>query len=186
MRRGFGTKEVLLAVLVLIVFAAIMFPLGLGIVHRREDRFEMARLRQVFMAMALYEGDHAGAHPPTIADAEPYVPSDEWLICRHDPFAQAKGPFPCDGGNPKLPPTSKFRVSDAYYWTWVQTKDARDPGAFDSRQPWIADEWVGSVTPQDNFKAEVSGRFFRLNMDGALFVRQGPRRPTGDLTVLFR
>lgn len=191
--RGFGPKEVLLAILVLAAFSGVFIVL----VRRTEDRnlllAEAGRMRQVYIGLSVYEGQYDSQPAPNLVAVFPYNPNRADYLSYLDPFrdgAQPQSLFPIDPGLDNSG-TSPVRISFSYLLNFVRTGKL-------SVKPWeqtrqnpavgeIANEWLGFVEPGSPFHANVAGRVLRIDTDGAVYKlkdRGGPK-PLGDAQDLF-
>jgi hypothetical protein len=192
--QGFGTKEALLALLVLAIAVAIILPLAVRTQNKNLLLNETIPLRQVFYALDQYETENDNQPAPNLAALFPQVdPNRADFLSGLDPFVRAKAPvggFPLDPGLENAE-KSPFRISFSYLQNfaragkisvlpWAQAK-------FDANLGELADEWYGSVQPGSPFKAQVSGRLMRINTDGSVFILQnrGGPKPLGDAQDLF-
>lgn len=179
--RGFTSKETLLGCLVLLVAGGVLGGIGFLMVRRQAGDADASRMRQLYVALTMYEEENGGQPAPDLTFAYPYVPDTGAYLSDRDPFAKAAGPFPIDGSLPAGKPVSKFRISFGYLWAHRKPKDPAWDWAKLSRKDrlgFIADEWVGSVTPGSGFQARVSGPVLRVNRDGSLFTTPS-REETG-------
>jgi type II secretory pathway pseudopilin PulG len=189
--RGFTYKEVLLALAVLAVGAAILVPIAMVLQGRRQEETDVERMRSLYIAMAMYEQDQNGQLPPDLLVARDYTQDDRVLLSVRDPFVSAQASaFPVDAGLPNWRVESPVRISYAYLYAFVQAGQA-------TTEPWeqlkfnpavglLASEWQGGVDAGQNFQANVRGTLYRINTDGALYSydRGGPK-PLGDPQDLF-
>ncbi len=67
---GFSLLELLLAVAVIAVLASLIFSGMQGISERREEQVCMSNLRQVYVLLQAYVGDHGGRLPPASSDVD--------------------------------------------------------------------------------------------------------------------
>ena len=200
--RGIGPKEGLLALGVILVFAAVMIPLASRQGNKSLLLTESSRMRRVYVALSLYEQQVDQAPAPTLVAATPYDNNLGDYQSTRDPFLpdesanengqdkQHPHPYPNDPGilNQEH---STFRNSFSYIQNFIRNRKITvKPWGETRLDPMIgelADEWLGNVSPRANFAAEVSGRVLRIGTDGAVFVlsdRGGPK-PLGDADDLF-
>ena len=184
-----------MALIVVIVVAAILIPIGMRTEYRDLLLNESGRMRKVYVALAFYEEQYDSMPAPSLVPASTYDPNRLDFLSEHDPFkpagnAAASSEFPSDPGldNQELSP---FRISFSYVENYLRAKKlAMKPWSEARLDPSIgelANEWLGSVQPGDNFHAQVAGRILRIATDGHVFVlnnRGGPK-PLGDAQDLF-
>ncbi len=191
---GFGPKETLLAVVVIGITAAIIIPIGLRSNNKDLILNESARMRRVYIGLALYEGEYDNQPSPNLLGALTFEPDQANYQSNLDPFVHMNSTtspnYPADAGL-ENGEQSRFRISFSYLQDFVRANkitikpwaDARlDPSLGE-----LANEWLGTVQPQQFPRALVGGRLLRIGTDGAVFVltdRGGPK-PLGDTTDLF-
>ncbi len=186
MKRGFGIKEALLAIMVVCLFTVIILPLFVQQRNRQTDRSEGSRMRQVFVGLMLYEGDFSGHPAPNLPAAAFQVGDERLLVSKRDPFASAAGPFPIDPGLLSCKQNTPNRVSDSYLWNFVEFKRIDAPKvAVTPNEGLLVNEWMGSVEAQPSFRARVSGTVFRVNLDGSLIKPSLGDRNIGDAKAIF-
>ncbi len=189
--RGIGKMEWLLAVLVVIIALAILLPISLR--NKRGNLLldESGRMRKVYISLSLYEEQYDTLPAPNLLAAATYDPVHEDFLSGLDPYAHTQATsFPSDPGLEKSAP-SPFRISFSYIQNFLQEGKLKvKPWAVARTDPTLGvlgNEWYGSVTPTDNFQAQVSGRLMRINTDGSVYVledRGGPKS-LGDAQDLF-
>ena len=189
--RAFGAKEVLLAISVVVVAAAILYPLAI----RQQDKSllldESGRMRRLYVALTFYEEQYDGQPAPSLAVAATFNPNRVNYLSDLDPFRDSKAQsFPLDPGILNRE-SSAFRISFSYIQNFIRNDKIRvKPWAEARTDPKIgeiADEWTGGVSPGKPFAAQVSGPVIRIGTDGAVFVladRGGPKA-LGDAGDLF-
>jgi len=189
--RGIGKQETLLAIIVIVVAAAILIPVGL---FRRKSNLildESGRMRKVYVALSLYEEQYDQQPAPSLVAASYFDPVRADFTTPRDPYSDVKATqFPIDPGL-DLKETSPFRISFAYIQNYLRANKLK-------AKPWpqlrldpligvLGNEWYGDSTATDNFHANVKGRLMRINTDGSVFVlpdRGGPKQ-LGDAQDLF-
>ncbi|MEZ0325773.1 MAG: type II secretion system protein [Fimbriimonas sp.] len=187
--KGFGTKEILLAILVIGVAGAVIFGVARSLQGKELVRGDVGNMQKVYLSLALYETESDGWLPADLLMARDRMPEDAVYLSNADPFANAEGPFPVDPGLPSWRVDSPIRVSYSYLYAFVQAgKTQAKPWyelKYDPKVGLLADEWQGKVTAGEGFQATVSGTLLRLNTDGALMTRQRGSKPIGDVQELF-
>lgn len=192
-RRGWGTKEALLALIVILAAAAILIPIANRTLQKNLLLTESGRMRQIYVALAYYEEQYDSMAAPSLVAASTYDPKKADYLSGLDPFANTPSPtgaFPCDPGLDN-DETSTFRISFSYLPNYMRAgKIKLKPWAetrLDGSIGELADEWYGSVDAGTPFHAKVAGRLLRINTDGSVYVlpdRGGPK-PLGDVQDLF-
>jgi hypothetical protein len=193
-RRGFSSKEILLAIFVLLVAAAVVFAVARSLAGRAQTRGDVDNLRTIYLSVALYESDQNGELPPDLLAIRDLVPGDETFLASRDPYA-AVG----DGGNEQLKPVdaglpawrveSPIRISFTFLNAFatagkVKTKPWSEL-KFDPKVGLLASEWEGTVEPTGSFGARVSGKVLRLNTDGALAQSTRSEGALGNVQDVF-
>ena len=189
--RGIGKMEWMLVVLVVIIALAILIPISLRSKRGNLLLDESGRMRKVYIALSLYEEQYDTQPAPNLLAASVYDPVHEDFLSELDPYVRAQATsFPSDPGIENSTP-SPFRISFSYIQNFLQAGKLKiKPWVIARTDPTlgvIGDEWYGSVTPTENFRANVSGRLMRINTDGSVFVledRGGPKA-LGDAQDLF-
>ena len=184
--RGFGPKEVLLAVCVVLATVAILFPLWSKIQKKDLLLTETGKMRRVYVALFFYEEQYDTKPAPDLLDAALYNPTREDFISDLDPFGHGGSNlsgdrFPLDPGLENNE-HSLYRISFSYIQNFIRNKKISVKPWVETRQnPLIgelANEWYGSVQPGEPFRAQVSGRLMRVNTDGSVTIlkdRGGPK-----------
>ena len=159
--RGLNARGCLFALGALALFLAAFVPLALRLNGGRDRTIDADRLRRTYVAIALYENEHDGLPPGSLAFVRRDVdPVDLQSVA--DPHTGASPPFPLDPLAPGSPTVATGRVSWSYRYGW---KEAGDPRAtsLDPRRGLLADPWPGAI--------------LRVNMDGSL-VEKPSTKPT--------
>src|SRR5258708_5542547 len=102
--RGLTTREILLAVGVVAVFAAIMIPVSRIVLGGSDEKEDMKRMRLVYVALSLYETSNDDLPAPDLVRVRRELGDDSLLLATNDPFANpgpAPGSFPLDPGIPQ-------------------------------------------------------------------------------------
>ena len=180
--RGFGAKEVFLAITVIVIAAAVLYPLA----SRQQSKSllldESGRMRRLYVALSFYEEQYDNQPAPSLTLASAYEPNRSYYVSDLDPFKDTKAPsYPLDPGitNHEL---ASFRISFSYIQNFIRNEKIKvkpwDEVRMDPKVGELADEWTGSVSADEPFKAHVSGPVIRIGTDGAVFVladRGGPK-----------
>jgi type II secretory pathway pseudopilin PulG len=193
MRReaGLSLKEFLLAVAVLLATAAIVAPVYLRTRQGSLERLDVERMRQVFVAMMVYEELNFSHPPPSLLALNPEVEPGIYQAAR-DPFVAVRAPaYPVEPGLPDREVESPVRISFAYLGNFVRlglVPRERWPGPSGEGAAVFASEWHGRVRPTgEPFAATADGPVLRLQGDGSLTRREPRNRATriGDPEQLF-
>lgn len=188
---GFSTKEAGLALLVVVVAAAVVIPIGMSSRSRRSQAVDVQRMRNVYMALAMYETEVDQMLPPDLSLARNYAQNDDQFQSELDPYVGIGGPYPVDGSLPEWKRTSPIRISFAYLYSFAEAgrlHPAPWPKAkFERSLGLIADEWTGTVRRAGNFGATVGGPLWRVTVDGsAVRIPRGGPKPIGNAADLFK
>jgi prepilin-type N-terminal cleavage/methylation domain-containing protein len=85
--RGFTLLEILIAIALILIIAALIFPAFTKARAMAREAFCANQLRQIGMAMSMYRNDY-GELAPHLSSLHPtYVPTAELLLCPDDPVA---------------------------------------------------------------------------------------------------
>jgi len=195
--QGFGPKEVLLALAVIVIGGIIIFLLANKQQGANLVLTESGRMRRLYVALAYYEEQYDSAPAPSLVVAARFDPNQSDYLSEKDPFS---GSTPLESQKAKLFPSdpgldnheySPFRISFSYILNFIRAdKIAVNPWYETRQDPRIgelADEWLGNVDPGTSFQAKVSGRVLRIGTDGAVYQlrdRGGPK-PLGNANDLF-
>ena len=182
--RGFGRKETLVLGFTFLVFLAIIVPLTCKSIGGQKTSNEVRRMRQLFLALALYEQDAYGKPAPSILSARPYSFSDAQLVSANDPFTSGSL-FPNDAGLPNGKKESPVRISETYLWAHLQGAKSVPPSTTQPGVGLLANEWQGAISAKGAFDATVAGRVHRVMMDGSFQSLDRPSRNLGDVKQLF-
>ncbi len=167
-----------------LVFLAIIVPLTCQSIGGQKTANEVRRMRQLFLALTLYEQDASGKPAPDILSARSYSFSDAQLVSANDPFTSGTL-FPNDAGLPLGKKDSPTRISETYLWAHLQGKKSVPTSTTQPGIGLLANEWQGKVSTQGNFEATVSGRVHRVMMDGSFQSVDRKSRSLGDVKQLF-
>jgi hypothetical protein len=190
---GLTFAEVLVALAVLLVFAAIVIPIYSRARVRTYEDVDVQKMRQVYIAWSTYQSENNEWPPPSLLPVRRFLSNDALLVSQHDPFVQPepKG-FPIEPMLPQFAPRSPIRISYAYLGNYVRAGEAKigDWGStlLDPRIGVLASGWHGTVgrTGQP-FEARIDGAVLRVNTDGSVFRLDKRRAPKkmGDPEDLF-
>lgn len=193
-RRAFTLAELLVVIAVVAVLAAILFPtIGAAKRHAREPD-EIARLRQVYLGLVMYE-DEGGEMPPVLGLVRPYVGDDRpfatsYPARRHPPH----GPYPAEAFTHFYEGTSRFPIDFGYLKTYPPNDENRARWRLKREDPLcglIASPWAGepfTLSPSnDPDNPLMRGPVLRIKMDGSLYrLAQNPYSSgLGDVNGLF-
>ncbi len=167
-----------------LVFLAIIVPLTCQSIGGQKTANEVRRMRQLFLALTLYEQDASGKPAPDILSARSYSFSDAQLVSANDPFTSGTL-FPNDAGLPLGKKDSPTRISETYLWAHLQGAKSTPTSTTQPGIGLLANEWQGKVSTQGNFEATVSGRVHRVMMDGSFQSVDRQSRSLGDVKQLF-
>ncbi|AIE84442.1 hypothetical protein OP10G_1074 [Fimbriimonas ginsengisoli Gsoil 348] len=171
---------------VLVVAAALVLAIGLRIRGKKMDQGEAERMRQVYVALSMYESSNDGIPAPSLASLAVSGVDPANFLATGDPYANTKAPaYPIDGSRPRAPRSSAYRISFSYAGAFPEI--AKRLNRSDPLVGLLANEWIGKVSPTGDFGADVSGPIMRITMDGSVYQtadRGGPK-PLGDAEDLF-
>jgi len=174
--------ETLLAVIVIVVFAAILTPLVLRSKSKNLLLEESGRMRQIYVALSLYEEQYDSLPAPNLVLASINDPNPKDFASDLDPFEKVQAEsYPSDPGLDNGE-SSTFRISYSYLLNftragkiqvkpWLETRTDPNIGI-------LGNEWFGAVEAEQPFHAQVSGKLLRINTDGSVYVlpdRGGPK-----------
>lgn len=116
--KGFSLIEIVSAIAILAVLAALLFPVFVNAKERGHQARCISRLRQIYSALQMYSADnpsfepvHANVAFPDSAMSDPrclipYLGSAEMLYC------------------PETPECAKARIASTYVWTAMPPRDS--------------------------------------------------------------
>jgi len=190
--RGFTLGETLVAVGVLLLFAAIIVPLYLRERGKGYEEADIERLRKVYVAWSLYQADSQGGLPPSLYSIRWKLMDDAAYLSNADPFQKTKGAYPLEPMLPKNGESIPIRISFAYMNNFVRAGVIPKPNwsevLTNPKIGILACAWQGKVTPSfQPFVARVDGPILRVNSDGSAFRLPERRHPDrmGDPSDLF-
>lgn len=191
MGRGQIRKEALLLVGGVFLAIAIVGLLWQRMSARETFTAEGERMRQIYINLSIYEGQFDGQLPSALPQLEFLLAPKAIYSSAADPYRDATGPFPVDAGLPDRTERSEFRISDSYLYAHVAAGKLKvGPWAesrFDPSLGLLANEFLGGVKAQGDFRARVSGPVLRVNTDGSLSrVQRAGESELGDAETLFR
>ena len=188
--RGFTYKEVLLALIVVILAAAIVIPVTLSLQKRKLSQVDIGRMRNLYLSLAMYESQQSDTMPPTLSAIQGGLTEDSTFQSIDDPFLSGYDKYPTEPGLPKWRVDQRIRTSFSYllaYGTagkvklkpWYEMK-------WDPKIGLLADEWQAKVTTGAPFEAQVDGPVLRLSTDGSLkTIARSGQKAIGDSQDLF-
>ena len=194
-RSAFTLTETLAVVAVVAVLSAIVFPaVGAAKRHGREPD-EIARLRQVFLGLAMYE-DETGEMPPALGLARPYVGDSRVFATAYPVRPHPKqGPYPAAAFVRDYPGTSPFPIDFGYLKTYPPNDENRTRWRLKREEPLcglIASPWAGEPFSLGSADDALDGPLMRgpvlrIKMDGSLYrLAQNPYSSgLGDVNGLF-
>jgi hypothetical protein len=180
---------VLVALLVVLLFAAIVFPIYFRAQRRTFEDADLRQVRKVYLAWSLYQGDFNGQPAPSLLALGSRLESDAVLRSELDPF-QGDGPFPVEPMLPEIEVTSNVRVSYAYLPNFVRNGRVSvrswDEYLLDPQAGLMASVWRPGMTPSAlPFRSPVSGPILRLFTDGSVRMVPTKGEVYGDPKALF-
>ena len=188
---GIGRQETLLAIIVIVVAAAILIPVGLRRGKSNQLLDESGKMRKVYIALSLYEEQYDTQPAPNLVAASAFDPIHADFVTPLDPYVENKAAqYPLDPGLDNSE-TSPFRISFSYIQNFIRNGKLHTKAwEITRRDPNIgvlANECYGNVNATGNYHANVSGRLLRINTDGSVYVLpdRGSPKQLGDSGDLF-
>ena len=152
-------KPILWVLGVGIVFLAIFVPLAMHSLQGNGESQDIYRMRQIFVAEALYEQENDNQMAPNLLALRRELSDDSMFLASGDPGSP--GPFPLEPTLPSWAPRSPIRISYAYLGSYLSASRVEipdlDAARKDPLQGLLACPWY---TP--------SSLIVRVNMDGAV------------------
>ena len=199
MFRAFSIIELLIVMTIIAVLAAIVFPVLASSKKKATEPVDISNMRQIYMAIVMYEDDHSTSAPASLVLAESYVDSPQLFASSGDiigtPYADNFWPahalVPCEGG------TSPFKISYGYlrsFPPYGEDVEHWDLARNNSQIGILASPWSGSPMSSRNFSMRCAtgvvdslgppmvGPILRINMDGS-FYRLAKNRSIGAVGV---
>jgi prepilin-type N-terminal cleavage/methylation domain-containing protein len=104
-RNGFTLVEILVVVTIIAIVAALTFPIFASAKRSSKGTVEISNMKQVYMALTMYEEDSAGKSPLVLGEVRSYTTNDEVFASPLDVFRKpmtgdqwTATPFvPCSG-----------------------------------------------------------------------------------------
>lgn len=184
-------NEIWLSLGVVAVAGGILAAVGVAVLGQPNYGPDPGRMRQVYVASSMYEESANGVPPPDLAVLATFLPQPSAYLAEKDPYAKAAGPFPADGGLPKKNRQAPFRISFGYVGAYREALPSLGAGwdaiLWDPSAGFLADEWIGKVTPVGDFDAAVEGPLLRMNRGGAISRIEGGSEPRalGNAELMF-
>ena len=161
----------LVALLVVVLFAAIVIPIYLRASRRTLTDVDVRQIRQVYLAWSMYQSDNNGATAPNLLVLKNRLASPEMLTSPLDPI-NAPGPYPIDPMLPDLEIQSDVRISYSYLGNFLRAGKASvkswDAYLLDPRNGLMASVWQPDSSATDQpFRGSIPGPILRINTDGS-------------------
>jgi hypothetical protein len=180
---------VLVALLVVVLFALIVIPIYTRANRRTLTDVDIRQIRQVYLAWSMYQSDNNGATSPDLLVLKNRLSSPAMLTSPLDPI-NATGPFPMEPMLPDLEVTSDVRISYAYIGNFLRNGKASvkswDTYLLDPRNGLMASVWQPDSTATDQpFRGSVPGPILRINTDGSARSMKPMGEVYGNASALF-
>ncbi len=171
-RSGLTLGEMLVALAVLLVFAAITIPIFNRAKSKSLSDSDVSNLKRIYGAWSIYEESNLGP-PPDLTVLRQDFGSDATFLSPKDPFASQAGPFPLEPALPSWKPRTDFRISYSYFMNFAAAGKLAQPkweeARLDRRIGILASVWEGSAQGDGSpFGAQFSGKALRVNLDGSM------------------
>lgn len=174
-QRAVSNGEILIAIAVLLLFAAIVIPIFLRAKDKTMQDGDARNLRQLYAAWSMYEADQFGAFAPDLAALRYRLPDDGPLVSQVDPFRadDGTGLYPMEPFLPDRERTSPVRISYAYFGNFIRAGELPmiAPESF-MRNPAsrvLVSPWQGNCqSTGGDFKVSCRGAALRVRADGSL------------------
>lgn len=189
-RKAFTLVEVLVVVAIIAVLAAIVFPVFVRARKRALEVPDISNMRQVYLALSIYEGDNGEDSPLTLVEVDPYVSSRDLFASNNDRWRT-----PMENGSWSATPLipcifwySPFKISFAYLRTFPPYNEdvsAWKPKRADAKVGILSSPYSGDVAslgardaylcgelgkePSTSLGPVMEGPILRINMDGSFF-----------------
>jgi len=143
---GFTILELLVVIAIIGILAALLFPVIAKSKERAYLTEDISQMRQIYVAVSLYQQDESGLLPPSLLYTKPYAKSSKVYTSPIDPYGNGipgVADFPADliadtgDHDSKGVPRSSFRISYQYLYPlaifsgeddhWIQDR-MTDPG----------------------------------------------------------
>jgi type II secretory pathway pseudopilin PulG len=186
---GITTGEVLVALLVVVLFALIVIPIYSRANRRTLTDVDVRQIRQVYLAWSTYQVDNNGATSPNLLVLQSRLSSPAMLTSPLDPVTAA-GPFPVEPLLPDLEVSSPVRISYGYVGNFLRLGKASvkswDAYLLDPRNGLMASVWQPDSSSTDQpFRGSVPGPILRINTDGSARTVVPKGEVYGNASVLF-
>jgi hypothetical protein len=180
---------VLVALLVVVLFGAIVIPIYLRANRRTLTDVDIRQIRQVYLAWSMYQEDNNGGTSPNLLVLKNRLSDPAMLTSPLDPI-NATGPFPMEPMLPDLEVTSDVRISYAYIGNFLRNGHASvkswDTYLLDPRNGLMASVWQPDSSATDQpFRGSVPGPILRINTDGSARSVRAKGEVYGNASALF-
>lgn len=186
-QEGLTIGDVLIALAVLGLCAAILIPIFIRLRAQTDVGRDVSRMRKLYVGLSLYQEAHSGRSPFTLLGVDPYVLRGDFTSVA-DPLANAKGPFPVDPLLPNSRIRSTVRISDAYLGAYLTPPVDWQRLEKEQSLAILGNPWHGRYVPRNPPAFDVYGPVIRIRLDGALAQDQPDRSstPLKGIDDLFR
>ncbi|BBO24510.1 MAG: hypothetical protein AMXMBFR19_10680 [Chthonomonadaceae bacterium] len=197
-RRAFTLVEILAVIGIIALLAAVVFPVFARARKRALEVPDISNMRQIYLAVTMYEADNAEDSPLTLVEVEPYVGSRDLFASNNDRWRTPMG----NGlwsATPLIPCIfwySPFKISFAYLRTFPPYNEdvsTWKPKRADAKVGMLASPYSGDVgshgardaylcgdlgkEPSGSIGPVMEGPILRINMDGSFFRLPKNRNP---------
>ena len=187
-RRAFTLVELLTVVGIVALLAGVLLAVIGGAKRRAYEAQDVSQMRQVYLAVTLYESDHSETSPATLLETLPYA-KDERIYHAHGDTSKPRatdGTYTATRFIPCGMTRSRFPISYAYLHDWppddadaeVWRSHRADPNIGLLASPWSGTFAEGLPAPgsmcgdrvEDYASPRLEGAILRVRMDGSLFT----------------
>lgn len=189
--------EVITAILIIAVLAAVLLPVYGGVKGKARESVDISNMRQVYMAITMYESDFDSTTPQRLDQVGHYAKSQDLFRAPRDPVKQTKtGSYPARLFVIGAPERIHYRVSYAFlrsYPGYYYLEDQWDEARQQDKLGMIASQWHGAALagPTSPEFAEhgvpFDGPVLRITMGGSLYRLAKRKYPEvrGSINDLF-
>jgi len=179
-------------VAILVATSSILFLMNRSVRAGRAQDTDVVRMRNVYVAISMYETVNDGLPPPDLAVLRRDMADDSQFVAVNDPFKVGTS-FPIDPAFPNSTVRSPVRISFSYSPIWAESKKF-DLGPWEQAQRnlrlgILASYWYGAIDSEHSDGRDTTGPVLRINMDGSVYrlnQRSDPHRLTPQDLFLLR
>ncbi len=182
---GFTLTELLVVIAIISVLAGLIFPVFKKAKQRAHLTQDVIQMKQIYVAVCLYEDDSDDHSPPSLVNTLPYVKAKEVYVSDADPFRggiPGKKDFPANISSYGDEARASFRISYAYLYPIAHHLGLEDAWFYDMRTNHPEHGLISLFMYNDPFWQNWPSEFdvwrqktvnYRIAMDGSFKTVHG-------------